>query len=120
MNGEGILGGIIMTGCGLGCALTFFVIGIWAQRRKDPMHFYSGTTVDPKTVSDIPAYNMENAKMWKQFSIPFWLSGLLGIVSFFEPRLFGLSTVFLMVGSTFGIGWLVWKYSTIAKKYIIR
>lgn len=120
MDGEAILGSIIMTMCGLGCALTFFVIGIWAQRRKDPMHFYSGTTVDPKTVSDIPAYNMENAKMWKQFSIPFWLSGFLGIVSIFLPDLLGVSAALLMVGSTLGCGWLLWKYSTIAKKYITR
>ena len=120
MDGEMVQGSIIMTVCAFLCAVIFFWIGLWAQCRKDPMHFYSGTTVDPKTVTDIPAYNMENAKMWKQFSIPFWISGFAGVASLFIPVLFGLSTVLLLVGCTVGIGWLLWKYCTIENKYIIR
>ena len=117
MNGDTILGMIIMTFCNLLCAGTFYGIGVWAAGRKDPMHFYSGTTVDPGTISDIPAYNRENAKMWKTFSLPFWLSGFCAILSLFIPWLSTVSIVLMVAGCTFGIGWLVWKYNSIFKRY---
>ena len=120
MNGETIFGMIIMTFCNLLCAGIFYGIGIWASKRKDPMHFYSGTTVDPRTISDIPAYNRENAKMWKLFSLPFWLSTLCSILSLFLPWCSTVSIALMVAGSTVGIVWLVRKYHRICKKYMIR
>ena len=73
MNGESIFGSIIMLMCSLFCSCAFLGISLWARKRKDPMHFYSGVAVDPKTVSDIPAYNLKNARMWLVFSVPFIL-----------------------------------------------
>ena len=66
MSGEEILGAIVMFFCGFGCGGLFYWIGTWASQRKDPMHFWTGSTVDPKTISDIPAYNQANAQMWKR------------------------------------------------------
>ena len=80
MDRERIAGIIIMTFVSILCGVMFYGIGIWAMKRKNPMHFYSGTSIDPGTISDIPAYNAENAKLWKQYSVPYFLSGILAIM----------------------------------------
>ena len=120
MNGERIFSIILMTCVNLLCAGIFYGIGAWAQSRKDPMHFYSGTTVDPKTISDVPAYNRENARLWKRYSIPFWLCALCAFGSIWVEVLMKISIALLVVGCTLGSGWLVWKYSKIHSKYRIR
>ena len=120
MDGERIFGIILMTFVNLLCAGIFYGIGFWAQKRNDPMHFYTGTTVDPKTISDIPAYNRENAKMWKVFSVPFWLCAGCALGSIWFDVLMIVSIVLLALGCTVGIGWLICKYQKILKKYKIR
>lgn len=35
------------------CVLIFMGMGVWALIRKTPMHFWSGTTVKPETITDI-------------------------------------------------------------------
>lgn len=119
MDGERIAEIVIMCIVNLLCAVTFYGIGVWAQKRKDPMHFYSGTRVDPMTISDVRAYNQENGTMWKQYSIPYWLSVILAIGSIWF-KAFSMVPVFLLViNSTAGVGWLVWRFSQISKKYTI-
>ena len=113
MDGEKILGIIVMVFCCFLCGGTFLGIGIWAKKSKKPMHFYSGTTVDSKTVSDIPAYNLENSKMWKVYSIPFWVSC---IVSFFH---IGAAAIIMSVACFPGFLWLIFRYKQICKKYLV-
>lgn len=120
MNGDTIFGMVIIAFCSLLCAGIFYGIGVWAAKRKDPMHFYSGTSVDPRTISDVPAYNRENARMWKRFSIPFWLCTLCSILSFWDRSLSTVGIVFLVAGCTVGIGWLIKRYHRILKEYTIR
>ena len=120
MDGEAIFGTIIMMGCGFGCGAVFYFIGVWAARRKDPMHFWSGSTVDPGCVSDIPAYNQANSRMWKIYSVPYWLTGLTSILIIFDIRFSILSGILIGLACTVGIGWLLWEHNRIEKKYIIR
>ena len=119
MNGENIAGVIIMTLASLLCAGSFYGIGIWAQKRETPMHFYSGTTIDPKTVSDIPAYNKANARMWKQYSIPYWLCALCSLGGIFTEKAVAASAIIMTIACTAGIAWLLWRYRKIAREYII-
>ena len=120
MDSESIFGAIIMALSNLICAGSFYGIGIWASKRKEPMHFYSGTKVDPRTISDIPAYNRENATMWKQFSVPFFLAAGCSVSGLWEKRLAILGIILLVAGSTAGIGWLLVRYNRILKKYQLR
>ena len=120
MNGDTIFGMIIITLCSLLCASIFYGIGVWAAKRKDPMHFYSGTSVDPRSISDIPAYNRANARMWKTFSIPFWLCAVCSILCIWDIRFSTFSIVFLVAGCTVGIGWLIRRYHRILKDYTPR
>ena len=114
MDGEKILGIIVMVFCSLMCGGIFSGLGVWARKSKKPVHFYSGTTVDPKTVSDIPAYNMENSRMWMIFSVPFWVSGL---VSFFNVA---VAAIIMTAACLPGGLWLILRYNRISKKNIIR
>ena len=120
MDGERIFGIILMTFINLLCGVIFYAIGVWAQKRKDPMHFYTGTTVDPKTISDIPAYNQENERLWKTYSAPFFLCAACAFASIWAEDLMMVSIVLLVLGCTLGGGWLVWKYHRILRKYKIR
>lgn len=97
-----------------GCAVLFSGIGIYAGNRKDPMWFWTGSTVLPEKVKDIPAYNRANRKMWLLYSIPFWITGIT--YYWFDIE----SAIVMVVACTGGIGWLIWYYSKIEEKYIIK
>jgi len=120
MNGDAIFGAIMMILCGFGCGALFSWLGSWAVNRKDPMHFWTGTTVDPETISDVPAYNRANARMWKQYSIPYWISGAAGILIFWDVRILVLSVILIGLACTVGLWWLINTYRKIEKQYKIQ
>ena len=121
MNGESILGSIVLTLCGFGCGGLFTAIASWAERRKDPMHFWSGSVVDPKTITDIPAYNKANARMWKRYAAPYWLTGWCGLAGFLNYEVTAWVGILLTgVASTVGIVWLIWSYKRIEKQYKVQ
>ena len=93
------------------CAALFTGIGIYAMRRKKPMHFYAGSEVKPWQIRDIPAYNRANGWMWILFSLGFWAAALLS--------LFNVSAAGMLVALTCleGIPILVVVYRRIYKKY---
>lgn len=117
MEGEKIFGAIMMILCGFGCGALFSWLGSWAVNRKDPMNFWAGTTVDPETISDVPAYNRANARMWKQYAGPFWLTGVCGILSFWDDRFSILAGGLIGIACTVGIWWLIHTYKKIKKQY---
>lgn len=92
-------------------ATLFSGIGIYAWKRKKPMWFWSGSTVDEKDITDVPAYNRANGIMWLCYSAVFWIAAILGI---FRQELAG---VFLAVGCLAGIPVLVIAYRKIFEKY---
>ncbi|AQR95895.1 hypothetical protein [Clostridium saccharoperbutylacetonicum] len=63
------------------CSLIFGVIALWAFKRKDPMHFWSGTTVRPEEITDIPSYNRANGLMWTIYTICMIVTGILSLFS---------------------------------------
>lgn len=118
MDGKQILGMIIMCAVSFGSGALFFGIGLWAQNKKTPMHFYAGSTIDPKRITDIPSYNEENARMWKIYSLPYFATGLMEIAGSYDERLSIAAAVLLFAAGTIGIGWLVWKYKQICSRYM--
>jgi hypothetical protein len=92
-------------------ALLSVAIGVWALRRKTPMHFWSGTTVEPESISNIKEYNAENAIMWFKYSIPFVISAIVA------PFHMNAAAIIIAVGCTAGIPWLIVTYKIIEKKY---
>ena len=87
-----------------GCAALFVGIGVYAKRLETPMWFWSGSQVDPNSITDVLQYNGENARMWFGYSLWFWISGVAWIWNKW------VAVVILMLGSTVGIGLLIWTY----------
>lgn len=59
--------------------LVFIAVGIWAFCRKTPMHFWSGTTVSPETITDVKKYNKANGFMWIIASLIFFVAPIIAI-----------------------------------------
>lgn len=104
-------GNVILFLCSWVCAAGFLGLGLFARRYQKPMWFWSGSTVPPETISDIPAYNRANSRMWICFSLPFWACGFIGL------RYALLSGMLLTVFCLAGIPILVLWYGKIYKKY---
>jgi len=94
-----------------GCALLFFFIGIYARKIEKPMWFWAGTAVDPSAITDIKAYNRENAGMWMRYSLWYWAAGLAWIWST------AAALITLILGCSVGIGLLISTYLRIEKKH---
>ena len=94
-----------------GCAILFFSLGIYAERREKPMHFWSGTTVDANKITDVKAYNKENARMWKIYSLWYFASGVIYFWSTW------IAVAILVLSCTLGMGILVATFNRIEKKY---
>jgi hypothetical protein len=62
-------------------SLLFTGIGIYALRRKKPMWFWSGSTIEESEISDVIAYNRANGIMWLVFSLIMWVSTILGAMN---------------------------------------
>jgi len=105
------LGNIIMAAtCGF-CALIFGAIALWAFTRRDPMHFWAGSAVNPEDIIDIPAYNRANGKLWAIYAACMAVSGvfsLFGIVA---------GSVLLVLLCVPGIAVLIIAYKKIFNKY---
>ena len=120
MDSENIVATVIMVICCWGCAALFYGIGKWSIRRKDPMHFWSGSTIDPATITDIPAYNEENGKMWMRYSIPFWISGICALFAGYSEWFMYFSLALLVFFAGPGIFLLIRRYKAICREYMIN
>lgn len=78
------------------------------------MWFWSGTTVKSEDVTNIRAYNKENATMWKLYALCYFISGAVGI---FHGAIGGI----LIILSCFpGLILLILNYRRIEKKYLVK
>lgn len=106
-----MVGSIIWYITMFGCAALFCGIGLYARKLEKPMWFWSGSTVDPASITDVKAYNSENARMWFLYSLWYWGAGFVWI--WHETA----ALIALVLGCTVGIGILVGTYQKIEKKY---
>ena len=97
-----------------GCGVLFYLMGVYAQRKKTPMHFWAGTTVQSEEITDVEAYNRANGRMWKMYSLVYLLSAVIWILS--KTAALAL----MMAGGVGGILILVWVYLKIEKKYRVK
>lgn len=106
-----MLGNLILLVCMWVCAGIFLGFGLYARRLTDPMWFWSGTTVPRDSVTDVPAYNQANSRMWIFYSLPWWIGGLLSLFSAL------VGAVIAVAACTAGLGWLLWFHGKIEKRY---
>ena len=89
----------------------FTGIGIYAMKRKEPMWFWSGSSVSKENITDVAAYNRANGIMWLCFSGIFWIAVILG---FLKRESAGIYSV---AGCLLGVLLLPVTYERIYKKY---
>ena len=118
MDNEAIIGTVIMLLCCWGCAGIFLGIGLCGEKRRTPMHFWAGSKIDPHSVSNISAYNRENALMWKWYSIPYWIAGICPLLGRGEDWAYMVSVGALFLATVPGLPILIKNYNRIARKYI--
>lgn len=92
-------------------SLLFTGLGVYARKRKKPMWFWSGSTVEESEITDIPAYNKANGNMWLAFSAIFWVSAILGG---FNIKAGG---IILIAGCVIAVPVLPIVYGKISRKY---
>ena len=117
MTGEQILGVIMILGVCFGCGAMIYGISLWAEKSKKPFGFWTFKEVKSESISDVSAYNRENGKMWKIYSIPYFLAGFCGIGGIWFLWLHAVAGILMILACTLGIGWLVWYYKRIFRKY---
>jgi hypothetical protein len=93
------------------CSLIFGAIALWAFKRTDPMHFWSGSTVRPEEIRDIPSYNRANGLMWVIYAACMVVTGILSLFSIMA------GTVLLVIICVPGSFVLVIAYNRIYNKY---
>ena len=93
------------------CSLPFGAITIWAFKRKDPMHFWSGSTIKPEEITNIPAYNRANGLMWLIYTICMVVTG---IVSLFNIL---IGVILIVITGVPGTIALIIAFNLISKKY---
>lgn len=105
------MGDWILAICCWLCALLFGGMGLYAYRKKTPMHFWSGSRVDSREIRDIPGYNRANARLWIVYGSLYVLLGALGLVHAL------LAAILLSVVALGGTPILILVYQRIYKKY---
>ena len=118
MSGEQIVSTVIMFCCCLGCGFLFLLIGVRAGRSAKPVSFWAGIEVDAERVRHIAEYNKANARMWKFYSIPYFISGILAQLGFLYSTYMYVSLIVLLLAAIPGIPILILHYKKIEKKYI--
>lgn len=115
--GESV-GTIILTAFCFAGGAVFFGIGVYAGRKKGPMNFWAGEQIAPESVTDIPAYNRQNALMWKWYSLSYFLTGLCALLSIWSRGWNYICLGVLVLGCCGGMIAVICRYRNIRRKYL--
>ena len=77
MSIEMLIAGTISLVLLWGIAISFILIIRYYTKRNKPMHLWTGTTIDPKSISDISAFNKSVSKLFMTYASVFFLGGIL-------------------------------------------
>lgn len=112
------IGTIILTAFCFAGGAVFFGIGVYAGRKKGPMNFWAGEQIAPESVTDIPAYNRQNALMWKWYSLSYFLTGLCALLSIWSRGWNYICLGVLVLGCCGGMIAVICRYRNIRRKYL--
>ena len=118
MSGEEIVGLVIMAACCYGCGILFWSLSIHASRTEKPVSFWAGKEVASQWIDDIPGYNRENAIMWRLYSLPYFLSGVMACFCWLDDGFIIASMVVLLLAGFPGVWLLIHRYRKIERKYM--
>ena len=90
------------------CSILFFLIARWARTRKEPMHFWAGSS---QSIRDSPADTRAHARMWDGVGLFFLLCGGFAFLSS------AWAGLILGFGTLLGLPVLIFLNDHIYKKY---
>lgn len=94
------------------CPIIFIGIGVFSQKKKTPVHFWSNQTVEIDEISDVASYNREVGLMW------LILGASLALCSLFHLLLQNIiGPLLYIVTAIIGIIMMSVKYGHIYNKY---
>lgn len=114
MTKEQIIGYAVMMGCTWLCALVLVGIGIFAERQTKPSKMRAKSDYETEGIVDHVGFNKEVGRLWKLYSIPFWICGVLWFVSS------KLTCILILVAALPGYLVLKFCYFRIAKRYRVE
>ena len=95
-------------------SLVSFAFSLWALKSTKPVHFWSGTSVDPSQIDDFKQYNQKNALMWGCHGALMLCVAALGLVNI------QVATAMLIVLAIPGSVVLMWIYTQIRKRHSVN
>lgn len=95
-------------------SLVSFAFSLWALKSTKPVHFWSGTSVDPSQIDDFKQYNQKNALMWGCHGALMLCVAALGLVNI------QVATAMLIVLAIPGSVVLMWIYTQIRKWHSVN
>ena len=120
MDSDLIVGAVVMMLCSFGCGALFVTIGRLAEKARKPFGFWAGKSVPADKVTDVVGYNHANAVMWKTYSTPYWLSGVVSLFGFWGEGFILCGAIILSAACFPGIFFLISHYRKIENKYITK
>jgi len=90
------------------------ISALWVSKRRKPIHFFAGSTVEVQEVTDVSAYNRANAKMWALYAAWFIVISALSLLNS------TVGIVLSVVSIIPGVFFLYIPYKWIYKKYQVR
>ena len=120
MEAIDLIGMIIMAICCFGSGIICFSLGYKAEKAEKPVNFWAGKQVDASSITDINGYNHANAVMWKVYSTPYFLAGILSCFAYYGDGFYLAALCFLILACVPGLVLLIRRYIRIEKAYIIR
>ena len=120
MTGEEIVSMILMLVFCAGFGFVCLGIGAAAQRSNKPFGFWTHKVVKPEQIMDIAAYNLENTKMWKGYSLWYFAAAFLQLLNPLHSFFAILAMIQVFLGCTVGILLLIKTYRRILKNHEVR
>lgn len=95
--------------CAAGLALYAYICFV----SKDPVSFWTGSTIRVDEITDVALYNFANGILWSIYSMLFVAAALLSIVNDFA------GFVMMLINCTLGLAYLVIGYHIIKKRFFV-
>lgn len=111
MSKEQLIGNLIVLIFCWSIAGLSLLVGFAATKISKPMTSITGSKSRLENIWDVKGFNREVGKLWKYYSIPFWVAGPLWLIHV------KLGALVMLLGVVPGLFVLHFFYCRIAKKF---
>ena len=114
MSREQFIGNLFVLVFCWGAAALALIVGIVSSKISKPMTSITGSKRRIEDIWDVKGFNREVGKIWKYYSIPFWVAGPLWMIL---PK---LGAVIMLLSVIPGLFVVHYFYGRTAKKFSVE